>query len=98
MMGNHTCIVAAGQRIHETLEQITTTTPRDMERLRIQELLMRSFMELDEHSQYAPKGSRENMWCREMIEHLQKAESMEDYLNHATRADVIDKLKYVLRD
>jgi hypothetical protein len=59
---------------------------------------MRSFVELDERSQYTPKRSREDMWCKEMIEHLQKAGSMDDYPNHATRANVIDKLKYVLRD
>ena len=60
------------------LETTTSTTHRDMERLRNQELLMRSFVELDECKRYLPKGSRRDMWCQEPVEHLQKTESIED--------------------
>ncbi len=98
LINNQTCVVTAKEKIHKTLEEITSITPRDMEQLRIHKLCMRGFIELDERSHYEPKGSREDMWCKEMVEHLQKSSSMDEYPNHATRANVIDKLKGVLRD
>ncbi len=43
-MGAQCGMGAAGHKIHKRLETITSTTPRDMERLRNQELLMRNFV------------------------------------------------------
>jgi hypothetical protein len=100
LINNQIHVVAAKEKIHKTLKQITSTTPSDMEQLRTQELLMRNLVELDERSRYEPKGSKKDLWCKEMIQHLQKANLMDDYPNHATtwRANVIDELKYILRD
>ncbi len=67
------------EKIHKSLDELTTITQRDMEHLRTQELLMRSLVDLDERSRYEPKGSREDMWGKEMIKRLQKASSMDGY-------------------
>ncbi len=46
-MGAQCSVGAAVHKINKMLETITSTTPRDKERLRNQEVLMRYFMELD---------------------------------------------------
>ncbi len=70
-----------------------------MEKLRTQELLMRSFVELDERAWYLHKDAKEDLWCQEFINHhLHKAESEETFPNMGTRANVVDKMKDIQKD
>ncbi len=67
-------IITAQDKISKSHEIIITTT-KNMEKLRAQELLMRSFIEVDEQACDLKKGAREDLWCQELINHIHKAAS-----------------------
>ncbi len=52
---------------------------------------------LVECSHYLPRGSQEDYWGNQFIQHLNKATSSEDFPNPATRANVVDKMRGIVQ-
>jgi hypothetical protein len=51
-------MIATKDKIRSGLERIVVTTPKSIEKLSTQELLMRRFVDMDERARYDAKGVR----------------------------------------
>ncbi len=54
-------MIATQDKIRKGLERKVATTPKSIEKLCTQELLMRRFVDMDERARYDAKGVREEM-------------------------------------
>jgi hypothetical protein len=67
--------------------------PTSIEKLRDREMIVREFVALDELERFLSKGSREDIWPEELIQHIFKAISTDSFKNAAT-CNAITEKKY----
>ena len=91
-------IIAASDKLRQALETLVTNIPSNMEKLRVQELLMKDLVRLHERSRMLPQGSKEDEWSMQLIKNMLLASSAERFPNYATSSNVANKLMELQRN